>query len=97
MGDMLELGNCDELFHRLAGERAARACDVFITVGSLTKFAADTAKRIGFDTRNIFTCETNREAKDVLFGQISLRPDDIVLVKGSRSMKMEEILENPGN
>ncbi|OGX16970.1 MAG: hypothetical protein A3K83_05300 [Omnitrophica WOR_2 bacterium RBG_13_44_8b] len=97
MGDMLELGNCDELFHRLAGERAASACDVFITVGPLTKFAADTAKRRGFDTRNIFTCETNREAKDVLFGKISLRPDDIVLVKGSRSMKMEEILDNPGN
>jgi len=93
MGDMLELGNRSELFHRQAGYQIARICDVFITVGRLSKFAARAARLGGFDSRNIFTCESTLEARDILFKKISPRPDDIVLVKGSRSMKMEEVFK----
>jgi UDP-N-acetylmuramoyl-tripeptide--D-alanyl-D-alanine ligase len=94
MGDMLELGSYGKSFHRMAGERVAHICDVFITVGRLSKFAADTAGRNGFNKRNIFTCESTQEAKGVLFNKILPGPDDVVLVKGSRSMKMEEIFNN---
>jgi len=91
MGDMLELGSNKELFHRQAGRKAAKVCDVLITVGNLSKIAASVAKRSGFDTKNIFTCESVLEARDILLNEISPDSEDVVLVKGSRSMKMEEV------
>lgn len=93
MGDMLELGNRKKLFHRQAGRKVAHICDVFITVGELSKFAAEAARASGFNTKNIFTCTSNLEAQDILFKKVSVGPDDIVLVKGSRAMRMEEILK----
>jgi len=92
MGDMLELGSASKAFHRQAGYRAARVCDVFITVGKLSKFAAEAARLGGFDSKNILTCGSSLEARDILFNKISPGPDDIMLVKGSRAMKMEEVL-----
>lgn len=91
MGDMLELGSSKELFHRQAGLEAARICDVLITVGNLSKIAARAAKKSGIGTKNIFTCESALEARDILLNEISLDSADVVLVKGSRSMKMERV------
>jgi len=92
MGDMLELGSAKELLHYRVGGKVKQACDVFITVGKLSRLAAEAARRSGFDIKNIFTCQSTQEACDILFNKISPRPDDLVLVKGSRAMKMEEII-----
>ena len=92
MGDMLELGSRERLFHCQAGKDAVDACDIIITVGKLSKLAAEAAKSYGFNIKNIFTCESLSQARDILFNDISLRENDIVLVKGSRAMKMEEII-----
>lgn len=91
MGDMLELGKDKESLHLRAGREAASVCDVLVAVGELSKKAAEGAKETGF--KNIFICNSSTEARDVLFKQIHPSPDDIVLVKGSRSMKMEEVLK----
>ncbi len=91
MGDMLELGNLRQEFHAQAGRLAAKICDVFITVGKLSNIAADAAKSRGFNNKNIFICSTSEEAREILFNTIVCNEDDIVLVKGSRGMKMEEI------
>ncbi len=93
MGDMLELGPRGDSFHQQAGKDAARICDAFITVGMLSRISADTAREAGFDSKSIFVCETSSQARDILFRKLMLGPDDIVLVKGSRSMKMEEVLK----
>ncbi len=93
MGDMLELGSRQKLFHCQAGQKVAKICDTFITVGKLSKVAAQAAKRAGFAVKNIFTCETPQEARDVLFNKISPKNDDVVLVKGSRAMRMEEVFK----
>lgn len=93
MGDMLELGTRGELFHRQAGRKAAEVCDVFITVGELSRFAAEAARLSGLNRDNIFACASNLEAQDILFNKVSAGPDDVVLIKGSRAMKMEEILK----
>ena len=93
MGDMLELGNDKELFHRQAGQRVARICDSFITVGELSKKTAEAARSLGFDIKNIFSCENSRQARDILFSKVVPNSDDVVLVKGSRMMKMEEIFK----
>jgi len=94
MGDMLELGGRKELFHYHVGQKVREICDIFITVGRLSGFAAEAARRSGFDTKNIFTCASTGEARDILFNKVSLSRRDVVLVKGSRAMKMEEIFNN---
>lgn len=89
MGDMLELGQKKEVFHTDAGHAAASVCDVFISVGSLSKFAASAARESGI--KHVFCCDSSREAGEILFNKIFPRRDDVVLVKGSRSMKMEQV------
>lgn len=91
MGDMLELGKRSKLFHLQAGRQATKTCDILITVGKLSKFAAEAAQSGGFDINNIFTCNCAIQAQDILFNKLSVGVDDIVLVKGSRAMKMEKI------
>lgn len=93
MGDMLELGGKKELLHQKAGAQVARVCDTLISVGILSKFAAEAAEKHGLHSDKIFTCNTSTEAKDILFNRLNLHEDDIVLVKGSRCMKMEEIFK----
>ncbi|MBM3246278.1 MAG: UDP-N-acetylmuramoyl-tripeptide--D-alanyl-D-alanine ligase [Candidatus Omnitrophica bacterium] len=92
MGDMLELGSNEESFHCQVGGALKDICDVFIAVGRLSRLAAAEAKARGFNLESIFTCESTEEARDILFNKISAGPDDLVLVKGSRLMKMEEII-----
>jgi UDP-N-acetylmuramoyl-tripeptide--D-alanyl-D-alanine ligase len=93
MGDMLELGPGAEGFHRDAGRMAASSCDILITVGKHTQAAADAAVSSGFEKNNIFICADSAQAKDVLFHTVAVRKDDIVLLKGSRGMKLEKIFE----
>ncbi len=97
MGDMLELGSRRKVFHYRMGEKASEACDVFIAVGELSGLAASAARGLGFDTRNIYTCDSTQAARDILFHKISVCADDLVLVKGSRAMKMEEVFNSPIN
>lgn len=93
MGDMLELGSLTKLFHSQAGIQVARVCDKFITVGRFSRLAAKTACSLGFNNKDIFNCDTAFQARDVLFNKLHPNNDDIVLVKGSRAMKMEEVFE----
>lgn len=94
MGDMLELGKEKELFHYEAGEDVAKVCDIFITVGELSGLSAEAARKNRSDSKNIFRCTSVREAGEILFNRISPKKDDIVLIKGSRAMRMEEIFKS---
>ena len=90
IGDMLELGAHQERFHADAGRHIARFCDTFITVGKLARTAAEAARRSGFDTRKLFSCDSSEEARTLL-RRLGVRPQDVILVKGSRLMHMEKI------
>ncbi len=94
MGDMLELGDESENYHSEAGKSAAGICDVFITVGKLSKKAADAAITNSLDRDCVFSCNSSREANKILFNKIIPDENDIVLVKGSRMMKMEEVFKD---
>jgi UDP-N-acetylmuramoyl-tripeptide--D-alanyl-D-alanine ligase len=93
MGDMLELGREGGAFHIQAGREIAKVCNALLAVGRLSKLAADTARRYGLSSKNIFTCRTSKEAAKILRHKLSVKNDDIVLIKGSRAMKMEEVLK----
>jgi UDP-N-acetylmuramoyl-tripeptide--D-alanyl-D-alanine ligase len=93
MGDMLELGQSSERFHRQAGIQIAHTCDIFISVGRLAQIAADWAVRLGLNKDCVFSCQDSQRAGNLLFK--ALKPDcrDLILVKGSRLMNMEEVLK----
>ena len=91
LGDMLELGARGDFYHAKAGKEAVGVCDILVTVGELSRMTADAARQAGFDMKNIFTCNSCNEAHEVLFKVISAGKDDVVLVKGSRLMRLEEI------
>jgi UDP-N-acetylmuramoyl-tripeptide--D-alanyl-D-alanine ligase len=93
MGDMLELGSRARSFHRSAGKRIARSCDCLIAVGEFSGLAAEAARLNGLAKGNIFTCVDSASARDILLNEVAASRDDLILVKGSRSMKMEEVLK----
>ena len=90
LGDMYELGSFAERGHRMVGARAAEVADLLVTVGPMARWIADEARYAGLSERFIFSYETNAEAIDKLRSLI--KSDEIVLIKGSRGMQMEEIV-----
>ena len=93
MGDMLDLGKQKELLHRQIAWSITNTCDRLITVGSLARITAQAARENGFAAKYIYCCDSAVSARDLLFKKIFPKADDLILVKGSRSMKMEEVLK----
>ncbi len=94
MGDMLELGASSEEFHRQAGIQIARTCDVFIGVGRFSQFAAHWACKSGLSKDRVFSCQDSQKAGNLLFKTLKPNHRDLILVKGSRLMKMEKVLRS---
>jgi UDP-N-acetylmuramoyl-tripeptide--D-alanyl-D-alanine ligase len=92
LGDMLELGPSSSEAHREIGRTAARSgVDIVVTYGSLAKDIGEGAREAGMPKDRIFNAATHTAAAQ-LIKKLS-RPGDVVLIKGSRGMKMEKILE----
>jgi UDP-N-acetylmuramoyl-tripeptide--D-alanyl-D-alanine ligase len=90
LGDMLELGVYEEEGHRKVGRRAMDVVAVLITVGERGRLIAEEALACGMEGDKVFVEEDNDSAVACLREIIA--PGDIILVKGSRGMKMEEIV-----
>jgi len=102
LGDMKELGPMAAEWHREVGELAASLrLGGLITVGDLGHHIAEGAKP-GMGAGEVMEAADNAEAAALMRERVSA--GDVVLVKGSRAMKMEEIVrsllagrqENPG-
>ena len=92
LGDMAELGSLAELAHFHIGEEIARmAVDVLVVVGQRAVRIADGARAEGMNDRMIRPCATAEEASEVL--DDLLEPGDVVLVKASRVMGLERVVE----
>ncbi len=91
LGDMLELGSESTRAHYDTGIFAAlQGLDYLITLGELSRDMAKGARSAGLLT--VVECKKITEVLSTLKRVSS--PGDWVLVKGSRSMKMEEIIDN---
>jgi UDP-N-acetylmuramoyl-tripeptide--D-alanyl-D-alanine ligase len=91
LGDMLELGSREEAGHREVGEKVAAAgLDLLISVGKRGRLIGEAAGEAGMKPDKINICNDNEEALSVLREQ--LQQGDVILVKGSRGMAMEEIV-----
>jgi UDP-N-acetylmuramoyl-tripeptide--D-alanyl-D-alanine ligase len=90
LGDMYELGPYEQEGHEIVGRRARDVADVLIAVGPLGCTIGQEALKAGMASKAVHLVETNAQAIDLL--QTLIQTGDIVLVKGSRGMQMEEIV-----
>ena len=90
LGDMLELGPYEKQGHEMVGLRAAKVVDQLVTVGKLAHGIAAAALQAGLPPIAVTELEDNQQAIDHL--NHSLKARDVVLVKGSRSMRMDRIV-----
>ena len=92
LGDMAELGSLTELAHFRLGEEVARSgIETLVTAGPRASRIAEGALAAGMPDRSVRPCANVDEASEVL--DDLLRAGDIVLVKASRSMGLERIVE----
>jgi UDP-N-acetylmuramoyl-tripeptide--D-alanyl-D-alanine ligase len=91
LADMLELGEGAKQFHLELGRKAARrGLDRLLVVGELARFVAEGAKEAGMSAQNVLAFENNRKVGFYLLE--NLKEGDLVLVKGSRKMRTEEVV-----
>jgi len=89
---MLELGNESAQLHREIGETVSCLnIDLLWTVGKYASEIAKAAKSSGTPERQVVSFQ---DVSDITPAEINeLRENDIVLIKGSRGMRMENIIE----
>src|SRR5882762_10063786 len=90
LGEMRELGDESERGHREVGETAAALkVDRLIAIGNVAAIIADAAKRAGLE--NSSTVTSTAEAAELLTDLAA--PGDLVLIKGSRLARTEQVIE----
>lgn len=93
LADILELGDMSETLHSELGKYIAEAykrgelTDMLITYGKDAKHIADMAAAGGVC---VLSFDNREDMADYLIR--NLKPEDTVLIKGSRGMKMDEIV-----
>lgn len=90
--DMLELGHREEEFHKAVGEAiAGSGFNGLITFGPLSRHTSLRALECGMDKNKIWHCSNRAKIADIL--KKTMDKGDVVLIKGSRAMKMEEVVK----
>ncbi|MEG0370790.1 MAG: UDP-N-acetylmuramoyl-tripeptide--D-alanyl-D-alanine ligase, partial [Clostridium sp.] len=87
LGDMFELGDYSETGHRKTGIAAKEKADILIAIGDNAKYIYDEAK----DYIQSKYFNSKEDAKHYLMS--ILESGDIALIKASRGMKLETILD----
>ena len=94
LGEMRELGGESERGHREVGETAATlGVNQLITIGEMAELIAEGARAAGL--HKVSSAPSTAEAAKLL-GEIA-KPGDLVLIKGSRAARTEEVIEKFGN
>lgn len=89
-GEMLELGGDEHEIHRSVGrDLASRGIDVLVGVRGLARDMIAGARENGMTAADFF--ESSEEAGDFVVN--SIKPGDLILVKGSRGVKTEKVVE----
>jgi UDP-N-acetylmuramoyl-tripeptide--D-alanyl-D-alanine ligase len=92
LGDMGELGESSAEAHRATGRLVAElGLDFLFTLGTLARLSADEAVTAGMAPERVHAAGDTEELVTIL--RPLLQGNDWVLVKGSRSMRMERVVE----
>ena len=97
LGDMRELGRLAEREHRTVGRAAAAVADLLVTYGELARTIADEASRAStrLTGRSFAAYAFGQEQREelVAFLQAEVGDGDVILLKGSHALLMEEIAD----
>lgn len=92
LGDMLELGEYTVKSHEEIGEYChLSGIDLLIAYGDYSKHIVDSAVSSGMRPGDVFYYQNKQELLRSL--KTIVKPGDVILVKGSRGMKMDEIVD----
>ncbi len=92
LGDMLELGpGAVRMHEEVGGFVAQQGIDQLVTCGPLARSLAEGARRGGMDRTQMVEVPDAAAAAAVV--KASVRQGDVVLVKGSRGMKLEQVVQ----
>ena len=92
-GDMLELGEQAEGYHRQLGRHiGCSSIDMLIAVGNFAQKVAEEAISAGLPRKNVFVFSNAEQAGMRLKSLVA--EGDVVLLKGSRGMKMEDMIKD---
>jgi len=93
LGDMLELGSLAQEEHERIGRQVADSnIDFLVCCGKLARVIGESAIKAGMPEANVSYFNTSPEA-GLYIQQNILQSNDIVLVKGSQSVRMEKIVK----
>lgn len=90
LGDMRELGSSTETSHLIVGRHAANVADLLVSVGPLGRLISDAASASRMAGETVYQAAHAAEALSLLSDLV--RPDDLILIKGSRAVGMEDIV-----
>jgi UDP-N-acetylmuramoyl-tripeptide--D-alanyl-D-alanine ligase len=91
LGDMLELGIQSDSEHYRIGQVAAGSVHMLVTIGKRSRSIAEGALAAGMSEEYIYQFNTATEAG--VFVETLLANNDIILVKGSQSIRAEKVVE----
>jgi UDP-N-acetylmuramoyl-tripeptide--D-alanyl-D-alanine ligase len=93
LGDMLELGSQSKSLHMETGQAAVDAgLDEILCVGEHARYIVEGAIQAGMQEANARWFPTIEQVVQELSTRYANRHDVVVLIKGSRGMKMERIV-----
>ncbi len=96
LGDMLELGEYSRLMHDQLGRYAAQEkVQKLFCFGEMADVIAEAAITHGIRAENVFVC-ADRDNPELMADMIyrSIEAGDVLLVKASRGVRAERVLEN---
>lgn len=102
LGDIFELGSYARSEHRIAGEALYGSIDYLVAIGDEARFYVEGAMQAGMPAEHIYHFNADvkngpeleaakRAAVDLLKQEV--QKDDLLLIKGSRGMRMETMLD----
>jgi alanine racemase len=89
LGDMLELGAGEAAGHAQVGRAAARLADLLVTKGDRGRLMAEAARAAGMGSEQVVITYTAEDAARAVLERLG--PGDVVLVKGSLAIRMEQV------
>src|SRR5205809_2532678 len=102
LGDIFELGRYARAEHRASGQALVDAVDYLVAIGDEARYYVEGAVRAGMPPENIYYFDADVEdsedleaAKRAAAGLLKqdVKSGDMVLIKGSRGMHMETMLD----
>lgn len=92
MGDMDNLGSYSQYGHRLVGSRAAEVADLIITEGNDAAQVGRAALDRGIDHKRVVMTYSLQDAISALKNQYRPKQNDVVIVTGGASARMELVV-----